>query len=131
MVSLPDGVLRSRRITRFAGVVRLLNMVLKLDMQAVVVVMSVRGGRMSEESEKLPPQSISEAVYEDERTLLVALREKIAAEIDKGVPAAYIAPVMRQLREIDKSIRTLDAAVEQEDSDDSKVEDTGFDAEAI
>ena len=87
--------------------------------------------------EKLPaapvkPETIAEAVEMDERALLVALRAKVAKEIDVGVPPAYLAPVMRQLREIDKAIRQLDAREEQEgpervDGDD----DQAFDASAI
>ena len=78
-----------------------------------------------------PPKTIAEAVERDERSLLVALRAKVAAEIDEGVPAAYLAPVMRQLREVDMAIRKLDAREEQEAAKGGHVVDEAFDASAI
>lgn len=78
-----------------------------------------------------PPKTIVEAVEMDERALLVALRKKAAAEIDGGVPAAYLAPVMRQLRELDKAIRALDDREEQEEKRSGPVEDASFDITAI
>jgi hypothetical protein len=77
------------------------------------------------------PETIAEAVNMDERALLVALRDKAAQEIDTGVPAAYLAPVMRQLREIDKAIRALDARDEQEAQRGGPAEDEAFDASAV
>lgn len=77
------------------------------------------------------PKTIAEAVERDERTLLVALREKVAAEIDAGVPPAYLAPVMRQLREIDKAIRSLDAVGGEDSIRGGQVDDQSFDASAI
>ena len=80
---------------------------------------------------KSKPRTIKAAVDMDERALLVALREKAASEIDAGVPAAYLAPVMRQLREIDREIRALDAREKQEAERGGPVEDETFDATAI
>lgn len=93
---------------------------------------SLRAVSDDEVAPALKPETIAEAVDRDERTLLVALREKVALEIDAGVPAAYLAPVMRQLREIDKAIRSLDARDEQEVAyGGSDISDSGFDASAI
>lgn len=93
---------------------------------------SLRAVAPGEVAPKAPPETIAEAVDRDERTLLVALRENIAKEIDNGVAAAYLAPVMRQLREIDKAIRSLDARDEQEATDyGSTVSDEEFNASAI
>jgi len=80
-----------------------------------------------------PPKTIVEAIERDERALLVALREKVAREVDAGVPPAYLAPVMRQLREIDKAIRALEASEEQEAQrrGESDSERRSFDASAI
>lgn len=60
------------------------------------------------------------------------MRSKIAAEIDAGVPAHTLAPLMRQLREIDKDLRALDARAEQEGAGHAgAVPDEAFDPTAI
>ena len=61
-----------------------------------------------------PPVTIKEAAGMTERDLLVAMRTKVAAEIDAGVPAHALAPLMRQLRDFDKEIRALDARDQEE-----------------
>lgn len=79
-----------------------------------------------------PPSTIKAAAEHSERALLVALRAKIAAELDTGVPAAYLAPVSRQLREIDQQLRALDARAEQEAAEDGNGHpDEAWDAEAL
>jgi len=79
-----------------------------------------------------PPKTIAEATERDERSLLVALRKKAADEIDAGVPPAYLAQLIRQLREIDKEIRLLDARAEQEGAGYvGGADDEDFDASAI
>ncbi len=60
------------------------------------------------------PPTIHAAAEMSERALLVAMRSRVAVEIDGGVPAHALAPLMRQLRETDKDIRALDAREEQE-----------------
>lgn len=60
------------------------------------------------------PKTIKEAAELGERALLVAMRAKVAAEIDAGVPAHALAPLMRQLRDVDKEVRLLDSRDEQE-----------------
>jgi hypothetical protein len=74
------------------------------------------------------PATIKEAVEGSERDLLVAMRRKAAAEIDAGVPAHALAPLMRQMRELDKEIRALDARDEQEGSDRGPTEDEAWSA---
>jgi len=78
------------------------------------------------------PKSIRAAADGSERDLLVAMRTKIAAEIDNGVAAAYLAPLSRQLREVDKEIRLLDHRAKQEASEDDGADsDESFDPTSI
>jgi len=68
----------------------------------------------ADEPVQVVPKSIKDAAAMGERALLVAMRTKAASEIDAGVPPAYLAPLMRQLRELDKEIRLMDSRDEQE-----------------
>lgn len=78
-----------------------------------------------------PPTGVYESANYSERALLVALRTRIAKDIDAGVPPAYLAPLARQVRDIDREIRALDARVEQEAAESGDVPDEAFDASAI
>lgn len=81
---------------------------------------------------KPKPRTIKAAAESSERDLLVTMRTKIAAEIDGGVPPHTLAPLMRQLREVDKEIRALDAREKQEAEDGAHGDvDETFDASAI
>ena len=75
-----------------------------------------------------PPANIKEAVERSERDLLVAMRRKVASEIDAGVPAHALAPLMRQMRELDKEIRALDAREDQEGASSGPTEDEAWTA---
>ena len=77
------------------------------------------------------PTTIKAAVEGSERALLVAMRKNVAGTIDAGVPAHALASLMRQLRELDKEIRAIDARAEQEAADGDSVSDEAFDAEAL
>lgn len=77
------------------------------------------------------PTTIKAAVELNERSLLVAMRTKVASEIDAGVPAHALAPLMRQLRELDKEIRAIDARATEEGVESGPVPDEDFDASAI
>lgn len=76
------------------------------------------------------PENIKAAVECTERDLLVALRTKVASEIDNGVPAHALASTVKQLRELDKAIRTLDAQSAHDAPSPGDVDDR-FDAEAL
>lgn len=75
------------------------------------------------------PATIKAAVEMTERALLVALRTKIAIDIDGGVPAHALAPLMRQLRELDKEIRAIDART-ADGHDDPAAQGSEADADA-
>lgn len=77
------------------------------------------------------PATIKAALETTERELLVTMRAKVAADLDAGVPPHTIAPLMRQLRELDKEIRALDARDEQESASADPVADEAFDAASL
>jgi hypothetical protein len=92
----------------------------------------LRVARPGEKSSDLPrAKDLKEAVDRSERELLVMMRARLASEIDGGVPPHTLAPLVRQLREIDKEIRLLDAKAEQEAGDDSVRPDDAWDSAAL
>lgn len=54
-----------------------------------------------------------------ELALLEAMRDKIAAQLDDGVPARDLASLTRRLMEISREIRTLEAAEKGDDVGDA------------
>ncbi len=94
---------------------------------------SLRAVKSSDAAPPKPkPTTLADAADASERDLLVMMRDKISTEIDGGVPPHTLAPLLRQLREIDKEIRSLDARAE--DSRDSVTSTStcdGYDASAI
>lgn len=78
------------------------------------------------------PMTLKSATEKSERQLLVTMRAKIAGEIDAGVPPHTLAPLSRQLLEIDKQIRQIDARARQETTANANGPvDDSFDAAAI
>lgn len=78
------------------------------------------------------PKNLQEAAESSERALLVMMRAKATREIDNGVPPAYLAPIMRQIRDIDREIRLIDEKARQEAEEDAAVaERRTWDPEAI
>lgn len=80
------------------------------------------------------PRTIKAAVKLSERELLAALRAKIAAEVDGGVPAHTLAGLIKQLRDLDREIRVLDtqATIVAEETERAAVRgDRPWDARAI
>lgn len=78
-----------------------------------------------------PPSTLKEAAERSERDLLVMMRDKISTEIGNGVPPHTLAPLMRQLRDIDKEVRLLDVRVKQERAEDGEASDESWDQSAI
>ena len=94
---------------------------------------SLRAVKDGEPSSRKPkPSTLKAAADSSERELLVKMRDDISDAVTAGVPAHTLAPLMRQLREIDKEIRAVDirAAEESSRSDGGNVSST-FDASAI
>ena len=77
------------------------------------------------------PKTLKDAVDVSERALLVTIRAKIASEIDGGVPPHTLAPLTRQLRDIDREIRALDQRAHEEAHEDDDAADEAFDTEAL
>lgn len=78
------------------------------------------------------PKSLKEAAERGERDLLVSMRNQISDAVAAGVPPHTLAPLMRQLREIDKEIRSYDLRDQQKQVDDAhqNIDDT-FDATVV
>ena len=80
----------------------------------------------------VPAKDLQEAVERSERELLVTMRARLAAVMDGGVPPHTLAPLARQLREIDKEIRLLDVKAAQESDDDNSARpDEAWDSSAL
>ena len=60
------------------------------------------------------PKKVVDAADLGRRDLLVAIRHRLASDMDAGVPAHALAPIARQLQEIDREIRALDSAKEED-----------------
>ena len=77
------------------------------------------------------PKTLKDAVDVSERALMVTIRAKIAAEIDAGVPPHTLAPLTRQLRDIDKEIRLLDQRAKEAAEEDDVSADEAWDDQAL
>lgn len=68
----------------------------------------------------------------DHRSLLVAMRERIAKAVaDPNCPPRDLAALTRRLQDIAKEIEAIDLAQKQEAEDGGHAEDEAFDATAI
>ena len=69
----------------------------------------------------------------DHRTLLVAMRERIAwAVSDPDCPPRDLAALTRRLQDVAKEIEAIDLRAKEEGADaDDVVDDEGWDAEAL
>lgn len=87
---------------------------------------------VSESDAPTQAASLRDAANVSERALLVAMRAKVLGEIDNGVPPAYLAPLMRQVREMDKDLRAIDLRAKEEGADANEVAaDEAWDSEAL
>jgi hypothetical protein len=59
------------------------------------------------------------------------MRNEISDAVAGGVPPHTLAPLMRQLRDIDKEIRAFDMRVEQSEAESGYTVENTFDAEAL
>jgi hypothetical protein len=78
-------------------------------------------------------KTLKAAADSSERELLVAMRDGISDAIAAGVPSHTLAPLMRQIREIDKEIRLLDLRAKQQAEEDGDCvgDDRAWDSTAI
>lgn len=76
--------------------------------------------RRKQSSESAPPDgSIQAAAGQSRRDLLVALRDKIAAELDAGVPARDLASLSLRLVNLTEQIAEIDAEEKGDDVGDA------------
>lgn len=79
-----------------------------------------------------PPKNISEALDGSGRDVLWAMRRALARKLDDGeVSSNAIASAYKELRELDRLIRSLDAREETGGGGGDQVEDGTFDASAV
>lgn len=87
---------------------------------------------VTDETPPAKPTTIKAAAEMSERQLLAAMRTRVATEIDAGVPAHALAPLMRQLRELDKEIRAIDSRAGGDDiGEAASTPDADFRPEAL
>lgn len=83
-------------------------------------------------NERAKPASIKAAADVSERALLIALRDRLAGELDSGgVPAHAIKGIISELRDVDRSIRALDQRVAGVGSVVADTSDESFDAASV
>jgi transposase len=82
---------------------------------------------------RVRPKSVTQAADRGtERELLVAMRSRLARSVeDPNTPARDLAALSRRLREVDKDIRAIDAAAEEEAAENAVTPDEDFDSSAI
>lgn len=78
------------------------------------------------------PDTIKAAADVSERALLVALRDRLAGELDnRDIPAHAIKGIVSELRDVDKSIRLLDQKLSGPGSVIAETGDESFDAASV
>jgi hypothetical protein len=79
-----------------------------------------------------PPKTIKAAAELSERSLLVALRDKLAGELDNSdIPAHAIRGLVSELRDVDKAIRLLDQKASGPGSVIAETDDEPLDASPV
>lgn len=84
---------------------------------AKVVNMQKRDGRRRKQTET--KSTILSAAAKGRADLLEALRDKIAGELDNGVPARDVAPLVRRLMEVTEQLEEMKAEKEGDDVSDA------------
>ena len=87
--------------------------------------------RVATDADVPPPKNLKAAAATSERALLVMLRDKIAAEMDSGVPPHTLAPLARQLRDIAKEIEAMDLRAKEEAQEGAILDDEAWDSESL
>lgn len=84
--------------------------------------------RVAAPDERAPakPLRVAEALEADERTFLVALRARLARELDSA-PSHAVASLVAKLRDVDKTIRTIDAMADEDSSVVASTDDEAWD----
>jgi hypothetical protein len=84
------------------------------------------------DGERAKPATIKAAADVSERALLLALRDRLANELDNNsVPAHAIKGIISELRDVDKSIRVLDQKLSGPGSVIAETDDESFDAASV
>lgn len=95
---------------------------------------SLRVVKPGDKNPRAVPASITEAIEGTARDVLASMRRALAKKLDAGeVSSNAIASAYKELRELDRQIRALDDAEEQEAGrdDSSRRPRRSFDASAI
>ena len=87
--------------------------------------------RVATDADVPAPKNLKAAAATSERALLVMLRDKLAAEMDSGVPPHTLAPLARQLRDIAKEIEAMDLRAKEEAQEGAILDDEAWDSEAL
>ena len=79
------------------------------------------------------PETITEALDGSSRDVLASMRRALAKKLDEGqVSSNAIASAYKELRELDRLIRAMDAAADEESAErNGRHGDEAFDASAI
>lgn len=81
---------------------------------------------------KTPPKNISDALEGSSRDVLWAMRRALAKKLDAGeVSSNAIASAYKELRELDRLIRSIDARHQDGAGSGDEAEDGTFDASAV
>jgi hypothetical protein len=94
----------------------------------------LRAVKAGEKPTATKPKTVTQAAAGGStRELLVAMRDRIAVAVeDPTTPARDLAALTKRLSDVALSIASIDAAADQEASDDAaEVEDGNFDAASV
>ena len=96
--------------------------------------MALRAVKPDEKKPVEKPKTVTQAAKSGTpRDLLVSMRDRVAKDVEnENTPARDLAALTKRLMEIVRDIAAIDAASEQEASEDAaEVEDGDFDAASV